>query len=479
MTAVATSLLRPRAHERIGWVCLVVLAAVVIGVAASTAPALAFGAIGGVAFLVITSREVASGVALFTVLMFFDRTTALQSGGVTPVKAAGAILTLLWLVVVIDRRRRAPLLTAERPLVAAAAAALVAWALLSSLWAQDAAHAISTAFRLAQGVVLLFVVYTFVTRRSHVRAIVLAFIGGALFAAFVGILGKYSANAGVNDGRLSGGFDDPNELAAVLLPAIVFAVAWAAGTRRRVARVFLAASVPIMGISFLRTDSQAGLVALGVVLVLGVAFSGGARRHVTVGVAFFLLAATFYYTFVTQPVALQTITSDDNTSNRKTLWSVAGQMVEDHPVAGVGAGNFVVLESSYALEDMNLKRADLVVEGEIVHNTYLEVFAELGAAGLALFLGLIAVSLRGSFRSARAFARTGDRELEMLSRGVFIGTVGMLVAYVFATNIYEKQLWLLIALGVALPSVARLTSAAPAPPPTGGTRGGSAGGGSP
>jgi hypothetical protein len=62
-------------------------------------------------------------------------------------------------------------------------------------------------------------------------------------------------------------------------------------------------------------------------------------------------------------------------------------------------------------------------------------------------------------RAVRAFARLGDVEMEMLSRAVFIGTVGILVAYFFATNIYEKQLWLLIALGLALPNIARRAAA--------------------
>ena len=35
-----------------------------------------------------------------------------------------------------------------------------------------------------------------------------------------------------------------------------------------------------------------------------------------------------------------------------------------------------------------------------------------------------------------------------------IGTVAMLVAYFFATNQYEKQLWLLLAVGPALLTVA-------------------------
>ena len=51
--------------------------------------------------------------------------------------------------------------------------------------------------------------------------------------------------------------------------------------------------------------------------------------------------------------------------------------------------------------------------------------------------------------------------MEILARGVLIGTLGMLAAFVFITAQYEKQLWLL--LGVCA-SRSRL-SPAPASPP--------------
>ena len=129
--------------------------------------------------------------------------------------------------------------------------------------------------------------------------------------------------------------------------------------------------------SLAQTDSQAGIVALVVALILTIAFSGRLRPVAVVTVACFLLCSTVYYTFVTQPVALQTIGSESNVGARKSLWTVAWRTVHDHPVGGVGAGNFVVAEPQYAAQSINLPRADLVVRPELVHNSYLQVLAEL------------------------------------------------------------------------------------------------------
>ena len=94
-----------------------------------------------------------------------------------------------------------------------------------------------------------------------------------------------------------------------------------------------------------------------------------------------VVAGTLFYTLVTAPVAFQTILSPDNTSNRESLWTVAGTMVSDQPLLGVGAGNFSVVEPFYTVRAINLPRVDLVSEGELVHNSYLQVLAELGILG--------------------------------------------------------------------------------------------------
>jgi len=164
---------------------------------------------------------------------------------------------------------------------------------------------------------------------------------------------------------------------------------------------------------------------------------------------------TCYYTFVTAPRALTTLTSEENTGARESLWKVGTKMFVDHPIGGVGAGNFVVVERNYTASNINLPRIDQIAKGELVHNSYLQVAAELGTVGLFGFLAILAAALAASLAAARTFSATGDRELELLARGLFLGTLGMLVAYFFATNQYEKQLWLMLGLGPASLAIAR------------------------
>jgi O-antigen ligase len=172
--------------------------------------------------------------------------------------------------------------------------------------------------------------------------------------------------------------------------------------------------------------------------------------------AVFLLSGVVYYTFYTAPVALETITSQDNVGNRQSLWAFADRTIRDHPINGVGAGNWVLAASSYSATDLNLPRADLIGKpGQLVHNSYLQVTAELGLVGLTLFLAVIVGALLSIVRAVGIFRLLGEWELEMLGRALLIGLIGLLTAYTFATNQYEKQLWLLLGLGPALLLIAR------------------------
>ena len=440
------------------WLGISALAAGAVGVGllAPVAPQLALAAVFAAGFAALAFVNLGAALAVFVVLTFFDRTTGLQSMGLTtPVKLGGAVIAAVWLFRLFDRRTRMRFIFVDHPLVAWSAITLVGFAASSMLWAADSGTAFSSAFRLFQGVVLLFITYSVISDRKRLTWVLAAFVGGSLFAVMLGFFGTYSATAGVNDARLSGGFDDPNELAAVVVPSIVFCAYGFEALGDRLVRWALIPVAMVLGVALLRTDSQAGLVALAVALLLALVFSGDLRRRAALVVAALVVVGTLFYTLVTEPVAFQTIFSSGNTSNRESLWAVAGAMVSDHPILGAGAGNFSVLEPFYTVRAINLPRVELIAEGELAHNSYLQVLAELGIVGLVAFLGVIASTLAVGVRAVRALERGGDVEGERLARAVVIGTTAMLVAYFFATNHYEKQLWLMLGTCLALSSVAR------------------------
>jgi hypothetical protein len=130
-------------------------------------------------------------------------------------------------------------------------------------------------------------------------------------------------------------------------------------------------------------------------------------------------------------------------------------MAENHPFEGVGLGNFPVLEPSYTTTSIDLLKVRYALQNLVVHNTYLEILAELGFVGLILFIGALSGVLRGARRGITRLDLLGDTSTSYLVRGLVAGVAGLLTAYFFGSAEYEKTLWLLLGLLVAIPAALR------------------------
>jgi O-antigen ligase len=143
-------------------------------------------------------------------------------------------------------------------------------------------------------------------------------------------------------------------------------------------------------------------------------------------------------------------------TGRLDLWTVGWRMVEEEPLQGVGAGNFPVSSVHYLLQPGAIERADYIVGSpKVAHNTYLELWAELGIVGLVLFLILAGSCLYAALRAARSFGRQGDERMEIIARALFVALAALLAADFFGSRLANKEIWLLLGLAPALLAIAR------------------------
>jgi O-antigen ligase len=430
----------------------VVLAALVGGLAAVSPKLALAGALGGL-FVLAALISLPAGVALFTILVFLEAMPQFASFPV--VKAAGAALALAWLFHLIRFRRPAILLT-RHPLFGYAALLFLTWALASSLWAAAAGTAVYTAFQMLQAILLMMIVFTAVSNRRHFRWIVWAFILGALLdmmASFVpGATPAVDPETGVS-ARLGGATGDPNHLAAVLLPALVLSLFAQAAVRSPLARLLLASSTVTLAIGIMLTESRGAIVAAGVALVAMIVLSGPVRARAVSGGLVVAAVGVLYYALIASPAALARVTGFGSGSGRTNLWAVAMDAFKSHPIGGIGAGNFTVVEQAFAVGNVSLTRTSDVALNHVVHNSYLHVLAELGVVGFVLFAFLLAGAMLIAWKAVQTFANSGDREMEILARGLIIGAIGMFMAYFFLSAQYEKQLYLMLGALVALSAV--------------------------
>jgi O-antigen ligase len=351
-------------------------------------------------------------------------------------------------------RRRADLV-ADHPVLCALVAVSVVWIALSITWATDGSVAASNALRYVQNATLFVIVFAAVRNVRDAKVILGAFALGAALSAAYGLVG--GANL-TQPGRLVGTTGEANQLATYLVAGLVLSIGLAVTNRRVPPLVFGAsacAAACILGLAL--TLSRAGLVALLAALIASTVV---VRRHRgVITLAAVLVAGGFavYFLALAPPTARQRIFSDPSgTSGRTALWTVAQRMIEAHPVDGVGIGNFPLRSVDFLVRPGALNNDSYVVEEPLeAHNIYLQLLAETGIVGFLLFAGVVAAVLSCCWRAARARSPGRGHDLMVLAEVTLVANVAVLVANFFAPGLFDKQMWLLFALGPALWSLAR------------------------
>jgi O-antigen ligase len=202
------------------------------------------------------------------------------------------------------------------------------------------------------------------------------------------------------------------------------------------------------------------MVGLAVAAVAAPLLAGRQRRARAIGLVAAAGAVAAVYIVAFAPPAFLGRFGDTTGSGRTDIWTVGWRMVQAHPLLGVGAGNFPVSSIHYLLRPGALSFTAYIVDTpKVPHNIYLEVLAELGVVGLVGFLAVLVISLVCTGRAARRFAAASDRAGELLARGLMLALLALLTSQFFGSELYLKQLWLLLAMGPALLAVAERSAA--------------------
>jgi O-antigen ligase len=408
-------------------------AALAIGLLAAVEPIVAVGVVLGVAFAFVVFADLAAGFA-------------------------GLLLAVAWLARFSASQRERDFFT-EYAWLTWSMIAFLAWAALSLLWATYTGAGISAISRYVPNMLLLPIACMAIRTRRDLLLVLSAIVIGAVIAAAFGILQPPSPT-GIAEGaeRATGTIGDPNELAAALLLGLGLGAGLALSRGRSLAlRLGGLMAIPICATGIFLSLSRGGLIALGVLLVAGPVLGGRWRGIMTGFLVLVATAGVLYFTQVASLPARERVTTADGGSGRSDLWKVGLRMVKAHPVEGVGVGNFQLVAADYVLQPGVLVRAEVIFSSapKITHNTYLEVMDEMGIPGFLLFMVIVVGCVGCALQAARIWSGRGDVGMEALARSVLLTLVGMLVADFFISQSYHKLLWIMLALGPVMLSLAR------------------------
>lgn len=199
-------------------------------------------------------------------------------------------------------------------------------------------------------------------------------------------------------GRASGTYISPNNLSCLLALLLPLALAYLlVGKVNVVTRILLGYATVAMLAGLAVTFSRGGYIAAaaGIILLLAILLGHGNHRLKAGLLLVILLAgggfAVSHYLSknVTYMRRVQTaegnvMVIDSSADSRLQLWRVAGQMWREHPWFGVGPAHFDYRFREYRPETMQ-GRPDRV------HNDYLNLLADWGAAGGVIVLAGVGV----------------------------------------------------------------------------------------
>jgi O-antigen ligase len=423
--------------------------AVGVGVLAGISPQLAIAAALGLGFAALVVANITVGLCLFTVVSFLDVLSNI-GGSVGLTKVIGLLLVMSWLATVSTRQGGGNDFVGAHPTMTYLLAMFVAWSTVSFVWAESPGTALSVSFRYFQDLLLFLIVFTAVRERRHAVWLVAAFVGGATIAAVVALI--YRPDPGQYDvARATGTIGDPNELAAVLVAGLLLAGALVVILKRSPAlRVAATTAMLLCAAGLFVTFSRGGLIALGFAMVAGVFIAGRWRKVALGALVLVSLTAITYFAVLAPQASRDRVLKADGGTGRTDIWKVGSRMVSDHPVRGVGSGNFKISSIHYVLKPGSIKYDYFIDHPKVAHNMYLHILAELGVVGLLLFVSIIAFALLSALHAARRFAEAGDEDMDLLTRAAMLAVLGMLAADFFLSGQLSKQLWLLLGLGPAM-----------------------------
>jgi O-Antigen ligase len=357
-----------------------------------------------------------------------------------------------WRTAWADRRA---VIESQRPLIIAIVLFLV-WNAISILWATNSGAGLESLVEWLQAAAIFIVVATSIRDERYVRWMLVAFVIGGVISVVIGVaqgglhqVGE-AANESAAEGRLTGGGTDPNYLGAGLVASTIVAMTLFAAYRQAILRWVLAGAMVILVAGIVASASRGALLAALVGAIT--AFIVFKRGRLALGAALLLLIGLAAIWIAADPSALTRLTNFSGTGTGRTeLWKIAWRVGNNNPVVGVGLGNFAVEAVHYVQRPGALTAVKIVVEEpHVVHNMYLQSFAETGIIGFALLAAFVVIVLRGGFTAGRAFERLGETRLATLSRGVMVAQVSIFVSLIFLTDGTDERFWVLFGVGAAL-----------------------------
>lgn len=276
-------------------------------------------------------------------------------------------------------------------------------------------------------------------------------------------VGAWAATHGGYGPSGAGGSQDENYVAAMMGMALPFAYFSLFVEKRWIPRALMVVSIIICvaAVALGSNPSRGGF--LGLVAVAGYCLWRSPRKGLGLGligvaaIALFLAAGPTFWAEIGSSTDTESGTGDV----RLQIWSAGLRMWQANPLIGVGAGNFRWVLGDYQTAEQVQHFGRSLAGSIIAHSFWVEMLSELGTLGVlatgmltwGVWSGLGKVVKDGSPRPGKSRKDPEAVALAAYADALRAAILAILVNGIFLSLFYFSHLWLLLAVGAAVPLV--------------------------
>jgi O-antigen ligase len=319
---------------------------------------------------------------------------------------------------------------------------LFAASLLSPVWPGGA---MKLTLNFSKIVLVALLVTGVVTTSRRLRWLLFSQAASAAVIAAV-MMWKGRLLQGRLEGILDGNYADPNDLALALTLSLPLCLAMLFLSRRWFGKFFWSASMAVMAYVIFLTGSRGGFLAL--VTVIGVClweFAVRERRRYLLLLAALAGAILWQHGGGTLGERFQGAFDPSDTSTpayasyqtRQQLFWRSVEVTEEHPLFGVGPGNFDQVSGQW----------------HTTHNSFTLISSEGGIPAFVLYIMILWLGFKKLRAAMRLAGRTRDSSI--LARAVFASFAGYVVGSIFLSWAYQFLPYILVAYTTPLLVLAR------------------------
>ncbi|HEY8154238.1 MAG TPA: O-antigen ligase family protein [Myxococcota bacterium] len=252
--------------------------------------------------------------------------------------------------------------------------------------------------------------------------------------------------------RLAGPTSHPTVYAANLLTLLPLCVWFFHRRLRPSLALLLAASLGVFAVSLMLSGTRAAILTVGVVCLLLVVTRLIPLRAWSIALAIAALAALPFAmpeSVVERIFDTQQYTMKESASLglRMAYWRAGLGVIRENPMLGAGYSNF---------HEIPRRVPELSPEATTAHNFLIQLWAELGIVGFALFLGFLGMIGANLVAAYRSFRRRGDTSDALLCAAIGVSFVAPMILGISCDwhHFPMKIWWLGVGLSVVLRRIA-------------------------